>query len=110
MSGDETTEIIGMYPVPLPYKKDVVFNNLHCVPTGLSEDIIKEGNELSKEIEKEENEKNVKIEDESQNTGNEPLHEMRYKRLMCLLDRSKFYANFLLQRMATKKEEEKNKV
>ena len=31
-------------------------------------------------------------------------------RLMHLLDRSKFYANFLLQRMASKKEEEKLKV
>lgn len=37
-------------------------------------------------------------------------HELRYKRLMCLLDRSKFYANFLLQRMAKEKEEEKLKV
>ena len=37
-------------------------------------------------------------------------HELRYKRLMCLLDRSKFYANFLLERMAAKKKEEELKV
>nr|CAH0110344.1 unnamed protein product [Daphnia galeata] len=78
--------------------------------TGLPDDVIKEGEDLARDIEREENEKqaelveNVKSESQSGHSD-----EMRYKRLMCLLDRSKFYANFLLQRMNSKKEEERIK-
>ena len=78
---------------------------------GLPDDVIKEGEDLARDIEREENEKqaelveNVKSESQSGHSD-----EMRYKRLMCLLDRSKFYANFLLQRMNSKKEEERIKV
>lgn len=57
----------------------------------------------------EEEEKQKKLEMLAMKEGSAE-HEVRYKRLMCLLDRSKFYANFLLQRMASKKEEEKLKV
>ena len=68
---------------------------------------------MEKEIEEEEKEKEAKFLEEqnaADNSSEQSSSEMRYKRLMCLLDRSKFYANFLLQRMASKKEEEKIKV
>ena len=47
---------------------------------------------------------------EAQKSEESITEDMRYKRLMCLLDRSKFYADFLLRRMASKKEEEKIRV
>ncbi|XP_057369062.1 lymphoid-specific helicase-like [Daphnia carinata] len=76
----------------------------------LPEDIRKEGEELTKEIEQEESENDARLlkAQQLENQSSQP-GEMRYKRLMCLLDRSKFYANFLLQRMNAKKEEEKIK-
>ena len=74
----------------------------------LSADILKEGQELERAIEKEENDKQATLLNEADN--NQEQHDMRFKRLMHLLDRSKFYSNFLLQRMQAKKEEEKVKV
>lgn len=76
----------------------------------LPEDIRKEGEELTRVIEQEESEKNERLlkAQQLEDQSSQPS-EMRYKRLMCLLDRSKFYANFLLQRMNAKKEEEKIK-
>jgi DNA mismatch repair ATPase MutS len=81
------------------------------VIAGLPDDVIKEGEDLAREIEQEENEKQAELVEvsKSENQSSNP-DEMRYKRLMCLLDRSKFYANFLLQRMNSKKEEERIKV
>ena len=77
--------------------------------SGLSDDIIQEGKELLKVIEEEENEKEA-LAIQDHNSEEKKEHEIRYKRLMHLLDRSKFYSNFLLERMAAKKEEEKQKV
>lgn len=79
----------------------------------LPEDVWKEGEALKQEIEKEENEKQAQmLQDETglQNFNEPAQQDLRFKRLMHLLDRSKFYANFLLQRMQSKKEEEKQKV
>lgn len=70
--------------------------------------MLKEGQELAEQIQREEEEKEAQA--QAQDDEDKADHEMRYKRLTHLLDRSKFYANFLLQRMATKKEEEKIKV
>ncbi len=79
--------------------------------TGLPDDIVKEEENLAREIEKEENEKLSELAEARKSEYQiSNADEMRYKRLMCLLDRSKFYANFLLQRMNSKKEEEKVKV
>ncbi|XP_046457073.1 lymphoid-specific helicase-like [Daphnia pulex] len=76
----------------------------------LPDDIIKEEENLAREIEKEENDKQSELV-EARKSENQVSNadEMRYKRLMCLLDRSKFYANFLLKRMNSKKEEDKMK-
>ncbi len=67
---------------------------------------------MKREIEREEEEKQAKFIEaqKAESSCEQSSNEMRYKRLMCLLDRSKFYANFLLQRMASKKEEDKLKV
>ena len=75
----------------------------------LPDDVLKEGNELKKQIEEEENQKVAQALEEHSSEEQED-HDVRYKRLMHLLDRSKFYSNFLLQRMAAKKEEAKIKV
>lgn len=91
----------------MPLHKKFSVNPLFLLE--LTEDILKEGEQLKREIEKEENENELRLTKSLESQGS-TLPEMRYKRLMCLLDRSKFYANFLLQRMATKKEEEKSKV
>lgn len=79
---------------------------------GLTEEIIREEEILQREIEKEEKENEILLQRrEGELSCDEQAHyEVRFKRLMHLLDRSKFYANFLLQRMQSKKEEEKMKV
>jgi len=63
---------------------------------------------MEKEIVREEDEKEAQAMEEDMDEQEQ--HAMRYKRLMHLLDRSKFYSNFLLERMAAKKEQEKIKV
>jgi hypothetical protein len=75
----------------------------------LPDDVLKEGHELKKQIEEEENQKTAQALGEHA-SEEQADHDVRYKRLMHLLDRSKFYSNFLLQRMAAKKEEAKIKV
>lgn len=63
---------------------------------------------MEREIVKEEDEKEAQAMEED--LEEKEQHAIRYKRLMHLLDRSKFYSNFLLERMAAKKEQEKIKV
>ena len=67
------------------------------------------GEEMEKEIEQEEDEKEAQAINEHRKEE-QAEHDVRYKRLMHLLDRSKFYSNFLLERMKVKKEQEKVKV
>ena len=64
---------------------------------------------MEKEIVQEEDEKEAQAIDD-EDLDEKEQRAIRYKRLTHLLDRSKFYSNFLLERMAAKKEEEKIKV
>jgi len=75
---------------------------------GFPEDIRRAGEEMEKEIVQEEDEKEAQAIDD-EDLDEKEQRAIRYKRLMHLLDRSKFYSNFLLERMAAKKEEEKIK-
>ena len=70
--------------------------------------MLQAGKEMEREIVKEEDEKEAQAMEED--LEEKEQHAIRYKRLMHLLDRSKFYSNFLLERMAAKKEQEKIKV
>lgn len=76
----------------------------------LPEDVIRENEKLEKQIMKEEQKKSASNMKKHMEEMDESQEQLKYKRLMHLLDRSKFYAKFLLEKMALKKEEEKAKV